>query len=928
MTRDDDFLRTGGALDGPLGTSFADDSRGRFIGHRVGNVRIERWLATGGMGDVWLGRDERLGRMVAVKTLRADRRLATTVKLRFLREARILSRLDHPSICRLYDLVESESTDFLLMEYVRGRPLSSVAGTLPLPEALDVAVAITDALAAAHREGVIHRDLKPDNVMITADGSVKVLDFGIARSIPAEGGSADAVDPDAEDETVAPPGTIGTEPAEHDLTEAGAVMGTIRFMSPEQADGRELTPASDLYSLGVLLHELFTGDSPYPPGSPVETLTLVRRAETTSPVGLPPSLTALVADLTNLDPGDRPTAQECAGRLRWIAAAPQRVRARRRNLALAGLAGVAVAVAAVAGLVAERHRGRCLEAAAPLARVWNLEVATAIESAFSASGASATGVAVRRGLDDWAGDWTAMREDACAATRIRGDQSEDLMDLRTACLDDRLSEVQSLIDVVLEDPEAARKRAVQAVAGLTPLSVCADTRALLSRVPAPADALTEQAVAATRESLSRVKALFDTGRWPDAAAAAPELVSQATATGYEPIEAEATYLAGLVAERTGRLEDARRLLRDAVWAAEGGRMDRVVAQAWIRQVWLYGVVLNDLDAVPELTGHARASLRRLGGDAELEGALENHLAVVAAKNGDLDTALAGFQRALELRTLALGGDHPAVASTMHNLGFVLEDLGRPQEALELARQAFEIRLQALGSDHPVVIGSLLSLADTYAHRGDDDARHALLEQAVEIAASGFDRPHPAVATLLTNLAVAERDRGHLKRASDYHTRAREVYAASVGEEDSRTAQAYYDEGLGALRAGDDQHGLEACTRAEELQLDLLGPEHPSTLWSRVCRITALARLEHYDRVLAMAEEAHPRGVALGDSHPDLTANLSLVLARALEATSGDSERVRLLAENVGQSIEDGRVTDEVTIDHFREWIATSPRDSD
>jgi tetratricopeptide (TPR) repeat protein/predicted Ser/Thr protein kinase len=925
MSRDDDFLRTGGALDGPLGASFAEDSPGRFIGHRVGNVRVERWLAAGGMGDVWLGRDERLGRMVAVKTLRADRRLAGTVKLRFLREARILSRLDHPSICRLYDLVEGESTDFLLMEYVRGQPLGEVVGTLSLPKGLDIAVAITDALAAAHREGVIHRDLKPDNVMVAADGSVKVLDFGIARSIPAEGGAADAAGPtaevpDAEADTVAPAATANDEPTEFDLTEAGAVVGTIRFMSPEQADGRELTPASDLYSLGVLLHELFTGESPYPPGSPIETLDLVRRAETTPPGDLPPSLAALIADLTSLDPEARPTAQECTERLRWIAAAPLRVHARRRNVALAGLAGVAIAAAAVVGLVAERHRSRCLEAAAPLMRVWNPEVAATVESAFSAAGASATGVAVRRGLDDWAANWSALREDTCAATRVRGDQSEELMDLRTACLDDRLGEVASLIEVVLEDPEAARQRAVQAVGGLTALSVCADTRALLSRVPAPADPETEAAVAATRESLSRVKALFDTGRWPDAAAAAPGLVAQAVATQYEPIRAEATYLAGLIAERTGRMEHADTLLRQAVWAAEGGRMDRVAAQAWIRQVWLHGVVLNDADAIPDLTEHARASLRRLGGDTELEGALENHLAVIAAKNGDLESAFAGFTRAIELRTAALGDDHPAVASSLHNLGFVMADLGRPDEALDLTRQAFEIRLQTLGSDHPVVLGSLLSLADTYAERGDEAERRVLLDRAVEIAASAFDRPHPTVAALLVHVANAEQDRGRWVEAAAAFTRAREIYAGALGASHELTANALYDEGVSAVRAGDDQRGLEACSRAEALYLDLVGPHHTDSLWPAHCRITALGRLERFDEALVAAEDAYGRWQASGLDNPSLHAGLGLLLARSLDATGRNPERRDALAAEVGRLVDDGLVTDNTTVSHYREWL--------
>jgi len=205
------------------------------------------------MGEVFLGVDERLDRKVAVKTLLPRIRIPEDKEERFRREARILSRLDHPSICRLYDMVYLDQEPFLLLEYLEGHTLGELAGTLTEPEVLEAAVQIARALAAAHREGIIHRDLKPDNVMLTDDGRVKILDFGIGRFM-------EEIHPE-EESPCGKPGSrrsTGRTP-----TIPGSIIGTPRYMSPEQARGDALTPSTDLYSLGIMLWELLEGGSPY-----------------------------------------------------------------------------------------------------------------------------------------------------------------------------------------------------------------------------------------------------------------------------------------------------------------------------------------------------------------------------------------------------------------------------------------------------------------------------------------------------------------------------------------------------------------------------------------------------------------------------------------------------------------------------------------
>lgn len=315
-----------------------------FVGATIGPILIEERIGIGGMGEVYRGFHQRLERRVAVKTIRSDHRLSGEVKARFLREARLLSKLGHPGICQVYDLIETPDADFLVLEYVEGRTLKDLAREEPgFERRLRIAEQIATALAAAHRERIVHRDLKPDNVMVTPRGEVKVLDFGIARSV-AESGSRPNLDLTGEREMQMP-----DRPQASDLTQFGDLIGTAKVMSPEQARGGRVTIASDRYSLGILLQELFTGEPAYEATHPVAVLDQVMRAETRPITGLDPDLTRLIEDLQNLDPRRRPSAEATAERLRWILDKPQRLR--RRRLVTAGVVAVIAALVAVLGVV-------------------------------------------------------------------------------------------------------------------------------------------------------------------------------------------------------------------------------------------------------------------------------------------------------------------------------------------------------------------------------------------------------------------------------------------------------------------------------------------------------------------------------------------------------------------------------------------------
>ncbi|MEO8274574.1 MAG: serine/threonine-protein kinase [Thermoanaerobaculia bacterium] len=351
-----------------------------LVGQHIGSIRIDRPLGEGGMGEVFLGFDEKLERRVAVKTLHSRRRLDGEAKARLLREARLLSKLGHPAICQIYDLVEGDGADYLILELVEGRTLRQFMREKPDPtNLLDLCRQIALGLAAAHHEKIIHRDLKTDNVMVTDSGRVKILDFGVARAVDPElafGAAREVSHPEDEDELaqihatagltegrgygqaavlsargegergeLPAPSTAPTSPAFH--TRFGTIVGTLQCMSPEQAMGENLTTASDLFSFGILMQELFTGKPPYPELPMIELLRAVQLGQSAAPVGIDVDLARLIEELKRLEPALRPTANEAASRLQLLLEKPARLARRRRWIA----AGISAVVSLLVGLV-------------------------------------------------------------------------------------------------------------------------------------------------------------------------------------------------------------------------------------------------------------------------------------------------------------------------------------------------------------------------------------------------------------------------------------------------------------------------------------------------------------------------------------------------------------------------------------------------
>ena len=240
-------------------------------GRTISHYRILDKIGEGGMGVVYKALDTHLDRFVAIKVLPPEKMANPERKRRFVQEAKAASALNHPHIVGIHDIAEENGTNFIVMEYVAGKTLDEVIPRrgMRLNEVLKYSVQIADALAAAHDAGIVHRDLKPSNVIVGDDGRVRVLDFGLAKlTDPPENSDLD------ETRTIA-----DVPPDSKPHTEEGRILGTVYYMSPEQAEGRKVDARSDIFSFGCVLYEMVTGRRPFRGDSDMSTLAAIIKEE-------------------------------------------------------------------------------------------------------------------------------------------------------------------------------------------------------------------------------------------------------------------------------------------------------------------------------------------------------------------------------------------------------------------------------------------------------------------------------------------------------------------------------------------------------------------------------------------------------------------------------------------------------------------------
>ncbi len=848
-------------------------------GTTIGRYVVIDRLGAGAMGVVYAAYDPQLDRKIALKLLQpraVGTSGGTSARARLLREAKALARVAHPNVVAVHDVGElgvashdGPSPVFIAMEFVDGVSLRQWLAERgrPWPQIVEVFVAAAHGLAAAHDLGVVHRDIKPDNLMIDRNGRVRVMDFGIARATEDE--SAPAV----------VPAIVVADDADDDpgLTRTGAILGTPAYMSPEQHRSGRVDGRSDQYSLAVALYEALFGVRPFD-AKDIASLAFAVLHEDPAPIpagtDVPRSITAAI------ERGLSRTPQARFADMRAFAAALQVVPPRRRRWAL-GVA--ALGIVGTTWAIASRPDDPCAAAGTALEGAWDDDARRALDDALAAHPQAAA--VVRRRLDAYAQVWTDARIDACEATHVRHEQSAELMDRRVFCLQRQREELTATVSVIAEADATAQVSSL--LDALASPDACSAEAVIASDSRAPTDAATREQVAALSSELATIQTQARVGRSEGLVAPALAVCDAAEATGHRPTVARARLALGWIYANASRYEDAVAEFDTAQRAAVLADAHELAAWVHLALARIVGHELRHADAG---RAHARAAEIHMEASADapaLRILLARTRSTIAFTESDYPAALHTAQIALTEAASAYGDGDSRTAWERANVAYVLRTLGRLDEARDAYERAIADTEAELGPDHPSLAAMIVNLAQVHELAGAPQQSRTLAARGVALARQRSNRLLLAVA--LRTVGRADQALGRLAQAQATFVEAADITRETFGtrhheygsalanlgscqqaQGDSARALATYEEALTAIEASVGERHSDVA-----VVLSAIGDIHADA--GRADAATAA-----YGRALALFERT------LGPEHVHV-ANVAVRLGN-VQAASGDLER--------------------------------------
>jgi len=837
---------------------------GAFLGHFL----IIDKLGSGGMGVVVSAWDRKLDRKVAIKVLKpelAAARERSQGPQRLLREAQAMAKLSHPNVITVYEVGTVEDQVFVVMEHIDGQTLAAwMAESVGKGwrEVVDVFCRAGRGLAAAHGKGMVHRDFKPDNVLIDKTGRVRVTDFGLVGSV-LERAQTD------------PTESLTTEERalSSSLTQTGAVMGTPLYMAPEQHEGRVADPRADQFAFCVALHEALYGERPFEGDNYQDLSDSVQSGAIRDPnraASVPSWLRAVLLRGLRTSPEDRyPNMEELLDEL-----AKDPAQARRRWLTFAGVAAIAaLSAVGIYGLVREPDASdKCTGVDEELAGVWCDDVAEEVREGFLATGRSHapnTFRLVRASLDHYAADWRAAWTDACEATHVRGTQSEELLDKRMTCLERRRGQLEAVTALFASEPdEDLLDTAAKTAQELEPVDECSDAEALIAEVPPPTDPVLRQKVKSLRARLDRAHALQKAGKYNEGLEQAVAIARDAEQVDFHAVRAESLYRVGSLQKTIMEPRAAEETFYRAAQEAAAARDDRRAAKIWIEILFVAGYHQARFEEVDTLLAMAKSAVARAREDDDLHADLLNAQAAVLTRQGKYAEALGHFQKVLDSRQRKFGDGHIRVALALNNLAIGLSSLGKYDEAQTAHRRALAIKEKVYGAEHPEIANTLQNLG-AILHNNDkyDDALDHL-RRGLAIQEKVFGEGHAKTAGALNSIGLVLKDQEKLKESVDYLERALVLREKAHGAESPTVAASLSNLALTWIVAEDFERAREYLERSLAIREKALGPEHPEVAQSHNNLHIVFKRLKKFDLALHHQKRSlEIREKTLGPDHP-------------------------------------------------------------
>jgi hypothetical protein len=812
------------------------------LGKAIGRYLVLELLGEGGMGVVYAAYDPELDRKVAIKLLQiADDGSSGGEQAWLVHEAQALARLAHPNVVAVYDVGTLDGSQaFVAMELVDGTTMRAwlKAEERSWREVLPLLRASGAGLAAAHHAGLVHRDFKPENVLVGRDGRVRVMDFGLARIYRGE---FDA--PASRDS--APSLSSGTGTAE--MTFAGHIVGTPAYLAPECHGGEPADARGDQFAFGVSMFEALYGARPFTRKELAAARTTPPKPKLPPDAKVPAHLEHVVMRALAVDPDARyPSMDELLAELAIDPTA-------RRRRAFAAVGVMAAAGALVAGTFALRpaRSAPCVGAGQRLARVWDPSVKKSLHAAFLATKkpfADSAYAGLERALDGYANEWTAAVTGSCEATHVRGEQSEAVLTLRQACYDQELDELRALTALIATGAGGVVEKGDKIALELEPIASCSHVEALLAPGQPPPE-LREQTLALQKQ-IAEAKANMIAGQYLQSMVAAQKIIDTAKQLKFEPLVAQALVIRGTALLLAQNEPDAEEAFADATYAAIRGKRDDIAAEAGLAAAMTIAEQGGRPDLAKIWLGHATAAAARVGYDRAIERRKLEVQGLVEVDRGNFNAGIEAHEKALATAKAEFGADDPEILNDELLLATTLSKAGAYGKAVPHYEHALAVREKSVGPNHPDIATLASDLGAAYTHDGAYTKAHAAFTRALAIREAMYGKKSPMLIATLDNFGELLRHEGDFAGAIDSQQRAMAMARIVPGTAHVMFHQLATDYADTLVAAGklDDAH------KVFDEALALEEANHSSVLPA-----TQAARAE-----LALAEKAWPEATKLAE----------------------------------------------------------------